>query len=222
MAAERNAGLTVNAEAGNVLRVIKGLSRGQLRKIVSNTADTLTWDSALPLDSTSIWIIEQNLYIWQADCTDVGNGSAVAETTVSVPCDNLLEQPVIICGFTVDVNGVESPDGDNPFREDWVFGSQGERDINFGDSFTDARPTDGLVKFDTSTGGGGDILYNIDLTDPIYRNRLFTWQRVNPNDGHTVTINATAGAFDAAGTTSLVLTDNVNGSTGTAVFKVWG
>jgi hypothetical protein len=28
-------------------------------------------------------------------------------------------------GFTVDINGNESPDGDNPIREDWVYGQGG-------------------------------------------------------------------------------------------------
>jgi hypothetical protein len=31
----------------------------------------------------------------------------------------------VIAGFTVDVNGNESPDGDAPIREDWVFGAEG-------------------------------------------------------------------------------------------------
>jgi hypothetical protein len=31
----------------------------------------------------------------------------------------------VIVGFTVDVNGNESPDGDAPIREDWVFGAEG-------------------------------------------------------------------------------------------------
>ena len=32
---------------------------------------------------------------------------------------------LVIAAFTVDVNGNESPDGDAPIREDWVFGAEG-------------------------------------------------------------------------------------------------
>ena len=32
---------------------------------------------------------------------------------------------MLIGGFTVDVNGNESPDGDAPVREDWIYGAVG-------------------------------------------------------------------------------------------------
>jgi hypothetical protein len=32
---------------------------------------------------------------------------------------------MLIAGFTVDVNGKESPDGDQPLREDWIYGEVG-------------------------------------------------------------------------------------------------
>lgn len=211
-------GLTVNAETGSILRVIKGTSRGELRKILSNTATSITWDLPLPLDSTSVWIIEQDAYIWQADSTDVGNADRLKSTTVAVPCDNLLQQPVLVCGFTVDINGIESPDGPNPFREDWIFGAQGTRDITTGDPSTDMLLTDGLVKFHT---GPGPIVYNM-LPMSQLPNRLFIWQK-QTSDANTVTIQAAAGdAFDELGSTTIVLTANSTGPTGTAVFKVWG
>jgi hypothetical protein len=46
-------------------------------------------------------------------------------STLSVPTANFIEQAMLIAGFTVDVNGNESPDGDQPFREDWIYGEVG-------------------------------------------------------------------------------------------------
>jgi hypothetical protein len=46
-------------------------------------------------------------------------------STLSVPTANFIEQAMLIAGFTVDVNGNESPDGDQPLREDWIYGEVG-------------------------------------------------------------------------------------------------
>ena len=50
--------MTPGAEVGNILRVIAGTGRGQLRKITGNTATQLSWDLPLALDQTSVWIVE--------------------------------------------------------------------------------------------------------------------------------------------------------------------
>lgn len=42
-----------------------------------------------------------------------------------MPTGNFVDEALVIAGFTVDVNGNESPDGDAPIREDWVFGAEG-------------------------------------------------------------------------------------------------
>ena len=39
--------------------------------------------------------------------------------------DSRFRKILIIAGFTVDVNGNESPDGDAPIREDWIYGAPG-------------------------------------------------------------------------------------------------
>jgi hypothetical protein len=41
-----------------------------------------------------------------------------------MPTGNFVDEALVIAGFTVDVNGNESPDGDAPIREDWVFGAE--------------------------------------------------------------------------------------------------
>lgn len=118
-------GLTVDAERGNVWRVIQGLGRGQLRKITGNTPTKITWDTPLVMDATSVGIIETAGYPYLADATVLKNADPLRSVSLSVPTANFSEQPILVAAFTVDINGTESPDGDNPVREDWVFGDPG-------------------------------------------------------------------------------------------------
>ena len=70
---------------------------------------------------------------------------------------------MLIAGFTVDVNGNESPDGDQPFREDWIYGAQGTRVVT---ANTTVLPTDGTIQVDTTAGNvtiafpGADTMLN--------------------------------------------------------------
>jgi hypothetical protein len=204
-------GLGVNAEVGKILRVIQGTGRGQLRKITANTATQLTWDLPLLLDTTSVWIIEEASWAWQGDSAAIGNADMLQSAKLIIPVDNMREQPVVIAGFTVDVNGVESPDGNNPIREDWIFGAQGTRTITASDT---QRATDGTVLVDCSNLTGDDAtaggisfqclpaaqVPNVDL---IVQKQIF-----DPPDGKTVWVNAAAGEAFADGSTQIVLTDS--------------
>jgi hypothetical protein len=124
-------GMTPNAEVGNILRVIQGTGRGQLRKITGNTATTLSWDLPLLLDTTSVWIVEAPAWDYIADSTAIDNADPAHAVTLNVPTDNLINQPLVIAGFTVDSNGNECPDGDVPIREDWIYGAEGEAQAGF-------------------------------------------------------------------------------------------
>lgn len=120
------AGLTPGALVGALIRVIAGTGRGTPpRKITGNTATQINWDLPMVLDETSAWITEEAAWTYTADSTSMGNGNPLAQTTLAIPAANFTEQPVLIAGFTVDVNGNESPDGDAPLREDWIYGAQG-------------------------------------------------------------------------------------------------
>jgi hypothetical protein len=55
----------------------------------------------------------------------IDNANPPTPVSLSVPTANFIDQPMLIAGFTVDVNGNESPDGDQPFREDWIYGEVG-------------------------------------------------------------------------------------------------
>ncbi len=118
-------GMAPGAEVGNVLRVIAGKGRGQLRKITANAATQLSWDLPLVLDQTSVWIVEAPAWDYTGDSTTINNADSLRAVTLNIPTDNYVDQPLLVAGFTVDVNGNESPDGDVPLREDWIFGAEG-------------------------------------------------------------------------------------------------
>lgn len=193
-------GLELDAEVGMVLRVIQGTGRGQLRKITGNTDVMLIWDDPLVLDTTSIWIVEEASWIWFGDSTAMGIVDHSQPTTMIVPAQNLLEQPVVISGFTVDVDGPESPDGNAPIREDWIFGSQGTREVTADDT---QRITDGTLLFDTTAG---NITYQC-LSASQVPNVYLVLQKITVGDGNTVTINAASGEAFEDGSTSIALTD---------------
>ena len=85
-------GLTPDTEVGQILRVIQGTSRGQLRKITGNTATGFSWDLPLLLDETSVWIIEQPNWEYQADSSAVGNADYQHQATLTVPAAQLRQQ----------------------------------------------------------------------------------------------------------------------------------
>jgi hypothetical protein len=119
-------GLAASAEIGNLIRVIAGTGRGQPPStITANTSTQLTFQPPLLMDNTSLWIVEAPAWAFQADSTSIDNANPLTPVTLSVPTANFIEQAMLIAGFTVDANGNESPDGDQPFREDWIYGEVG-------------------------------------------------------------------------------------------------
>ncbi len=119
-------GMTPGAEVGNILRVIQGTGRGQLRKITGNTATQLSWDLPLLLDTTSVWIVEAPAWDYVADSTAISNADPSHSVVLNMATDNFIDQALLIAGFTVDTNGNECADGDVPIREDWIYGAEGQ------------------------------------------------------------------------------------------------
>jgi hypothetical protein len=118
--------MTPGAEVGNLVRVIQGVSRGTPpRKIIANTATTITWDVPMVINPGDVWIIEEATWPYAYDTTTLSNADPLAATTINMPTNNFVDTNLLISGFTIDVNGNESPDGDAPIREDWVFGAEG-------------------------------------------------------------------------------------------------
>jgi hypothetical protein len=119
-------GMTPGAEVGNLVRVIQGVSRGlPPRKITANTATTITWDVPMVINPGDVWIIEEPTWPYTCDTTSFSYANPLAVVTMNMPTGNFVDENLLISGFTVDVNGNESPDGDAPIREDWVFGAEG-------------------------------------------------------------------------------------------------
>jgi hypothetical protein len=120
-------GLIPNSLIGCLIRVVAGLGRGTPpRLILSNTATSIIWDLSMPLDATSVWIIEGPTWQYQQDSSSIGNASPSTSVAFSIPVGSFITQPMVIAGFTVDVDGNESPDGDAPIREDWIYGAGGD------------------------------------------------------------------------------------------------
>jgi hypothetical protein len=143
-------GMTPGKEVGNLIRVIQGTGRNQPPStITANTPTQLTFQPPLLMDITSVWIVEGPTWAYQADSSAAGNSSPTTAITLSIPTQNFILQPMLIAGFTVDVNGVESPDnGDAPIREDWIYGSLGT--VTVSQSMTQL-PSHCTVQFDTAS-----------------------------------------------------------------------
>ena len=143
-------GMTPGKEVGNLIRIIQGTGRNQPPStITANTPTQLTFQPPLLMDITSVWIVEGPTWAYQADSSAAGNSSPTTAITLSIPTQNFILQPMLIAGFTVDVNGVESPDnGDAPIREDWIYGSLGT--VTVSQSMTQL-PSHCTVQFDTAS-----------------------------------------------------------------------
>ncbi len=117
-------GMAVDAEIGNLVRIISGTGRGQVRRIIDNDATTLwidtPWDT-VP-DSTSRFIVEAPAWVYFAESTMPRNALPNVPAVVRIVVDNLLKQVVLIQATSVDSAGVESPDSLSPVREIYLFG----------------------------------------------------------------------------------------------------
>ena len=142
-------GMTPGAEVGNLIRIIQGTGRNQPPStITANTPTQLTFQPPLLMGITSVWIVEGPTWAYQSDSSAAGNASPTTPITISVPTENFILQPMLIAGFTVDVNGNESPDdGSAPVREDWIYGSLGT--VTVSQSMTQLA-SHCTVQFDTS------------------------------------------------------------------------
>jgi len=87
----------------------------------------LSWDAPLVLDGTSVWIVEVPSWDYTGDSTTINNADSLHAVSLNIPTDNFIDQALVIAGFTVDVNGNESPDGDVAIREDWIYGAEAWR-----------------------------------------------------------------------------------------------
>jgi hypothetical protein len=109
-------GLTPGTETGNILRVIKGTGRGQLRKLTGNTATGFQWDLPLYLDQTSVWIIEEPNWIYQADSPAIGNADYQHEAALAIAAANYANASYLVAGFTLQCDGTLAVQSDGAPR----------------------------------------------------------------------------------------------------------
>ncbi len=153
---EAPAGLNVNEEEGRVVRIIAGLGRGQVRRIVSNTATQLTidkpWDT-IP-DSTSRFIVEAAAWDYIGESTPTRNPLNTVTTELQIPVDNMLKQTMLVAGVSVDVDGTEAPEDKSPLREVYLFGDVGN---------TDAFAPNVIISIDGTLAIGSDLAPMVSL-----------------------------------------------------------
>lgn len=149
-----HSGLTPSFEKGNIIRVIAGTNRGAMAKIVDNDTTGYTLDQALPIDATSIVVVEAPTWEYQVDAP-VNNANPQVATNITIPTANFLMTSLLIAGFTVTTDGIESSDGDGPVRISYCFGSGGTRTITADDT---QRVTDGRIFVDTTAG---DVTFSL-------------------------------------------------------------
>jgi hypothetical protein len=125
MSPEYPSGWAVGAQVGQLIRVIAGTSRGQIRKVVANTATQLTWDLPMVLDETSVWIMEPPAWSYVADSAAIQNADYDQASLMHIPVTNYSHRCILVAPFTVDIYGGESADGDEIVRELYIFGEPG-------------------------------------------------------------------------------------------------
>jgi hypothetical protein len=119
-------GETVNDpnRIGQMVRVIKGTSRGLSAKIVANDATTYTLDRALPTDATSVWIVCDPGWNYLKDVV-VDNSDPAKTTQTDIEINNYKGLALLVEGVNIDNNGTIVDDADACVRMLFIPGTQG-------------------------------------------------------------------------------------------------
>jgi hypothetical protein len=211
-----------NEEANRLIRIVRGRGRGQVRRVASNNATTLTiekaWDTTP--DTTSRFIIEEQA--WQPELTAKESSAALtsspAPTVASLSIDNYRQQTILVEALVADPNGNTSLRRWSPMREIYVWGAQGTVYLPNpqypGNSYT-IQPTDSLIVVDCSVNGAPFV-----VTNPVFSsvpNQTFQVAKKD-STAYTVTDQCQAGDTYDDGSTSTVLYNRGDSTT----FRVHG
>lgn len=117
-------GLTVDAEAGALIRMLTGAARGQIRRVVSNTATVYTVDRAFePAPAIGDrFLVEAADYQYEAESAPVLTSRRDVPLEIRPEVANLAARSVLVAAIAVDVRGGEAPEELSPFRETFLFG----------------------------------------------------------------------------------------------------
>ena len=115
-------GLTPHAEKGLIGRILKGTNRGTTAKVVDNDATSWTFDQPFVTGVDSIVVIEGPIWDPPVDTSAAGNANSQLAAQIQVPVINYLRESILIGGFTVDDQGNESPETEDPMRMCYFYG----------------------------------------------------------------------------------------------------
>lgn len=194
-------GLTVNAEIGNLIRIIHGLGRGYTYRIKSNTATKVYIDGAWTItpDSTSRYIIEEAVFQDALVAGPFDNSDPNSEVTLTPEVTNYAGQSVVVQVVTLD--GVDTPSlpTTSPVRDMYIFGQA--PDVRTVTANTTITSDDHTVLCDTTAGS-----ITVTLPDSAaVRGRSFIVKKISA-DANTVTVDG-LGSQTIDGSASVVLSN---------------
>lgn len=183
-----HAGLIVNDQVllGTTFMVIKGKSRGATAHIVSNTATTLTLDSPVPIDATSVWVILGRGWLYKGDSVQIDNTNFSLPISIPMQIDNAVGGSILVAAVTVDSGGVESLIDNAPVRMMFAWGAgMAEKAITANYQMLD---TDQVLMCDTSGGG-----FTVTLPPTSTLRRSPRWIKKVDSSANVVTIQGFGG-----------------------------
>ncbi|HEY6272614.1 MAG TPA: hypothetical protein VIX19_11560 [Terriglobales bacterium] len=113
---------------GQMIRVIKGTSRGMQAKIVSNTATSYTVDQPLPIDATSVWVLCKASWDY-TQAVAISNSDPEKVTLTPVEINNYLGLALLCEGVTIASEGGTVNDADACVRMLYIPGVQGTQTV---------------------------------------------------------------------------------------------
>lgn len=116
-------GFAVDSKINQMVRCINIDGRQQVRRIVANTADTLTVEPAFDVTPDGWFIVETQDWEDWSGSGRVPVGRSGQTVQLSIPTQNILDRPLVIGGILVDDEGIETPDEFFPIRMAWIYGS---------------------------------------------------------------------------------------------------
>jgi len=121
------AGMVVDDEVGLLAQIIHGTGKGQVRRVISNTSTIHTLDQPWEVtpDATSVYIVREGSYSYEAKSDPIDNDAPDNQIEISVPVDNLLGQTLYVEVLTVDKFDTQSPAANNQWREVYLPGDAG-------------------------------------------------------------------------------------------------
>jgi hypothetical protein len=111
-------GMTAGAEIGNLVRIIAGRGRGQVRRISDNTSTVITIDSPWEIrpDATSRFIVEFPSWEHFAESNPSSNANRNLETAIAAAVSHQISCDYLVQAVSRDAVGIESPDHLSPIR----------------------------------------------------------------------------------------------------------